>query len=632
MLEWDEGLTKEQRAAAGHKGGNVRLLAGPGTGKTYVLVSRVLCLMQREGVAAGDILVLTFTRHAASELRERLKKAVGDSTRLPHVSTLHSYALQVLLDNAKEVQLPTPLRVADDFEEEQIIKPLLMRALQVGKKRVTELFKEMSADWHTDEDDWEARFPEAAFIGEWRSQRRAFGYTLRDELVYQLRHALGEGAKPRNVPCFLCVDEYQDLNPCDLVVIRRLTQLGASLFASGDDDQSIYGFRFAKPEGIREFGSTYPDSVSYPLTTCMRCDRDIITLGVYIADLDPRRLHKELVPKATAKQGRVEIRRFADQEAEATGIAEICQSLAGRTKLGEILVLLRDDRHHKFSRPIAEKLRQAGLAVSVASDPLEVFNIPKDQEGNPQCEGRRFLAIMRLLADQSDSLAWCTILLLTSGISLGTVEAVYRLASERGTSFAEALTFVCSDPSCVRAGKRVRETVEEVRTSLDTQRRAIPADLPGQIASLAGAVIGSVVVRQEVVSFFDRLLAVSPCANLDDVLRTMSVSMADREQETDNDTISIMTMHQAKGLTKDAVIIAGAEQERIPGDRKGRAADDERRLLYVSATRPRHYLFVTYCSRRCGQQAYSGTAARSGKYEGHLTEYLREGPFCQDTG
>ncbi|HWP31771.1 MAG TPA: UvrD-helicase domain-containing protein [Fimbriimonadales bacterium] len=122
MIQWDENLNSEQKEAASHKGSHARLLAGPGTGKTLTLIRRILWLITTQGIPPNEILVLTFTRAAASELRNILKNTLGDTgIELPKVSTLHSFALRQVLRNASLTNLPQPLRIADDYEERQII-------------------------------------------------------------------------------------------------------------------------------------------------------------------------------------------------------------------------------------------------------------------------------------------------------------------------------------------------------------------------------------------------------------------------------------------------------------------------------------------------------------------------------
>ncbi|MCR4440435.1 MAG: ATP-dependent helicase [bacterium] len=328
-MTWQDNLTPEQQQAVSSTGVHARLLAGPGTGKTLVLTRRILYLVHDIGVTASDILTLTFTRAAAAELRRRITNEFGNGA-MPHISTLHSYALSLILQRGARGKLPTPIRIADDFEERFIIEEDLKHIM--GLSRVTEareLLNQLSADWErliADADGYRA--PNPQFHGAWQEHRQIFGYTLRAELVYQLKHALEEGIvgieqKPKHI----VVDEYQDLDPCDLAVSKGLTEHGAELYVAGDDDQSIYGFRYADPEGIRRFDKDYTPSVSLDLKECKRCGSQILALANYVANQDPRRLPKTIAPAAEVPSGEVHILNFANQSREADAIAHICQWL-----------------------------------------------------------------------------------------------------------------------------------------------------------------------------------------------------------------------------------------------------------------------------------------------------------------
>jgi len=150
------------------------------------------------------------------------------------------------------------------------------------------------------------------------------------------------------------------------------------------------------------------------------------------------------------------------------------------------------------------------------------------------------------------------------------------------------------------------------------------------VETLANSVVSGADTRAEVTGFFARLLAVADCREVGDLIRAMSVSLEDKERDGDSAGIGIMTMHQAKGLTRGCVFVLGAEQEYTPGNARGEDADDERRLLYVSVTRARHFLYITHCLERVGVQRFTG--ASPGQVGRHLTEFLRGGPFLSQPG
>ena len=249
---------QKQEQAAAHLGSHACMLAGPGTGKTLALTRRVLFLIEEHGILPSDILVLTFTRAAAAELRGRISDALNDHEELPQISTLHAFALRQLVRNSSVVErLPSPVRVADDWEERNVILEELKSRLSYGIDVVRDRFLELSSDWDTlkaDNPAWDEMFVDSTFLGAWQEHRNIYGYTMRSELVYQVKRSLEQSGDFKLDSNFthILVDEYQDLNLCDLAVIRAIVNLGPELFTTGDDDQSIYGFRHAHPDGNKK--------------------------------------------------------------------------------------------------------------------------------------------------------------------------------------------------------------------------------------------------------------------------------------------------------------------------------------------------------------------------------------------
>ncbi len=627
-MPWDDGLTAEQRTAASHVGRHARLLAGPGTGKTLTLTRRVAYLVRERCVAPSEIMVLTFTRAATAELKRRIADQLGEDANRAIISTLHSYALRAILQQGAGQRLPVPIRIADDFEERNIIEEDLKDILNLPRVTAArELLNRLSADWERLAADAAGyRFPNPAFYGAWQEHRQVFGYTLRAELVYQLRHALEEGAVTPAPPRYIVVDEYQDLNPCDLAVVKKLTELGAELYVAGDDDQSIYGFRYAEPEGIRRFNADYTPATSLALETCQRCGSRILDLASYVAAQDPRRVPKTVTPAARASPGEVRILNFRNQHEEAEAVARICRWLVTTQALtpDDILILLRSDRHNAFSAPLRAALEQQGLLVSTVLDPLEPLN---------NREGRQFLSILRLAVNPNDHLAWRTLLWLRrNSIGDRALKALYDLAHARGAGFAEAATAAAGDVTLLpRFGQALAREVEAIRRTIDEARTTIEAkDLTDAIDELAVRHIGDAAVRQSVVELFRRVIGAASPQDVEELLRALNVSLGDAEQERQSGAINIMTMHQAKGLTAGAVVIVAAEDEYIPGRADGPAIDDERRLLYVSLTRARRYLYVTHCRQRTGQQAHTGR--NPGTRRRTLTRFLSGGPVPSENG
>jgi len=624
-MTWDDGLVGKQLEAARHIGNPARLLAGPGTGKTFVMTRRIYHLIEARGIAPTEIRAITFTRAAARELRQRVREDVGED-RLPMISTLHSFALRQLLKNSRKLSvLPQPLRIADDWEERNIIIEDIKAMLSLGHiKDAQKLLNQLSADWQSltaDEADRSKRFANPRFLGAWEQHRQVYGYTLRAELVYQLKHALEEidDFELEGPPAHILVDEYQDLNRCDLEVVCQIVDRGAEVYAAGDDDQSIYGFRMAHPEGIRRFEDDYTGFKPLELEICHRCDPDILDLGLFVADQDFERLPKPIRAEDGRERGEVMIVRFPDGDAEADGIAQICRHLVDEHELNpqDILILLRSDRHGVFSKPIVGALNKVGISSKVATPETN----PLDTD-----EGRQVLAFLRLMNNSKDHLAWRTLLQLRkNGLGASTISQLYHTAVSDSTSFANVIAKVADSPHCLsRFGGRLENEFDEISGVLDElasddeDEEVNPEKI---IETLVERVVENNDCAKAIKSHLSAILHELEAESISDLVGGLEGSSENIEQGLAGEEVNILTMHKAKGLTAEAVIIAVAEDEYIPGIAQGDAIGDERRLLYVSLTRARHHLFITYCNRRTGRQAHSGRTAGSPRRT--LTQFLR---------
>ena len=638
-MSWYDDLLDGQNAAASHIGSHARLLAGPGTGKTLTMTRRVCFLVEEKNVPASEILAVTFTRAATQELRKRIEDELGED-RSPAVSTLHSFALRQLLKNvASTTVLPQPLRLADDWEERHIILEDLKAMLRYQSiEDARERLQALASDWQTltaDEADWEKKHPDSAFLGTWREHRQIYGYTLRSELVYQLKKAMEQGRVLglQDSIRYLLVDEYQDLNRCDLAVVQAIACRNVELFIAGDDDQSIYGFRDAHPEGIRRFNKDYPSAKNLELEICKRCDRSILEVGLFVARQDPRRIEKHIQPASDAGEGEVKILRFNNQNAEARGIAALCTHLVENCKLNpkDILILLRADRNGNISRPIREKLEEADLPVAVSTGQ----GSPLDTKA-----GRSLLAFLQLSVNCEDSLAWRALFYAwCQGVGPKAIGAVYELARSRGQTFAQTVIDAHTDDTILpsRYRSRLSESISKVMMKL---RDLLPVDTRGDhetceallevIQPIAENIIVNCEERSAVFLKLEHVAQETAAASIKQLVRAVGVANEEIEQELDENNINILTMHRAKGLTAEAVIVAAAEDEYIPGRACGEKIDDERRLLYVSLTRAKHRLFITYCSRRTGQQSYTGS--NHGNSARTLSQFLWDCPHKSQDG
>lgn len=218
--------TPEQLAILAHDPTrHARVLAGPGTGKSTTMVALLARLLAKDD--SLRVRMLTFTRAATAELAEKVAGLSGQAER---PSTIHSFAISVLLRNPGTGGFPDPLRIADTWEFKNIVRPTLAKRAGVGVRLLDRIVQEMASNWQslTDEKDLEvSEADRTRFRGAWNEHRRILGYTLLQELPYALRRALHDHDDLDGIDFdLLLVDEYQDLNACDLEVLRLLSVKG----------------------------------------------------------------------------------------------------------------------------------------------------------------------------------------------------------------------------------------------------------------------------------------------------------------------------------------------------------------------------------------------------------------------
>lgn len=617
-------LTDEQKLPIISKADHRIILAGPGTGKSFTILGYITHLINDLHVDPTTIIVITFTRAATNELKLKVRKELGEESELPKVFTLHGFSLRQLMRNADKISaLPKGFSIANDFEERYIIMEDIRAIIKADKiKEVKKLFNLLSANWETlniEKGDWEVSFDNPQFLGAWQEHRSIYGYMLRSELVYQLKKALEqeEDMKLDSPIDYLIVDEYQDLNQCDLAIIEYLRNNGTKIFCAGDDDQSIYGFRYAYPEGIRNFLKEVAKSEGFKLTECFRCDENILHLALQVIGQDPKRIAKKLKSMSGLK-GEFHLLRFPNQYDEAKRIAATIRALVDKKEIpeNEIIILLRSDHNGSFSKPIVDELLANGVTLNQEADTLSAFE---------QNSGRYFLSLLKFLKNPSHDLALRTILELTKGLGGATFSSVYEQARANKIRFhvvAEKIlageitevTNLNKLSDTLKSLHTLREELKEeknIMTALEKLKAFIPEFSPefaGHIEELIKS--KNLESIEDLIEFADDLL--SPTTETPDETAT---------------GIRIMSMHQAKGLTAKAVFIVAAEEEYTPG--RG-DVDEERRLFYVSITRAKHFLFITYCNERIYNQQHTGFLNEK-TTKRNLTRYLRDLPIIKPT-
>ncbi|MGA9762384.1 MAG: ATP-dependent helicase [Gaiellaceae bacterium] len=620
--------TAEQKRVLEHDiSRSARVLAGPGTGKSATVVALIEQLLAERPDL--HVRLLTFTRAATSELAKKVSEDVAAEVERP--STVHSFAISVLLRNGGAGDFPRPLRMADDWEQRYIVYETLARRTGVSVGHVRWLFGELAANWESlrpEEHPKVTAKERSRFQGVWQEHRRALGYTLMAELPYQLLQALLQHDDLEGLDyVLLVVDEYQDLNACDLKVLKLLNSRGCSILAAGDDDQSIYSFRRADPAGIRRFPADYPGADDYTLSLTRRCCHRIVGWAGWVIAGDPSRPDGRALPVCgdNAREGEVALLSFQSNAKEVQGVAGLVEKLhrVEGIPCSEILILVRGDHGKHFSRPIREELNRRNIQ---SADP----DLVKEMLADPR--NRRALAIYRLLVNQTDSLAWATLFSLEPGVGPAFFTYLYEDATKQSKQFGEVVLELHKEqfedapaPSRTKANA----VVDSVLGWLEDQ--TIPDSRPdeGWGAWLEGTSDGDVV--PEFTEEFGDLLrqideVIEPVGSLTSYLNQIAPLGKDIAL-AEADGVRIMTMAGSKGLTVRATIVIGCEDGVVPHPRAD--LSEERRLLYVAMTRSKEFLYCTWSRRRSGPTARSGTAGTGLRRHTH---FFTGGPVASVNG
>ena len=595
---------------------SARLQAGPGAGKSATVVALLNDLMEREN--PPRVRLLTFTRAATAELAVKVADHPAAGALRP--STIHSFAISVLVRNPGAGDLPSPLRIADDWEDGKVVRPSLARRLGTTPSRVKELFEWQAANWES-LDERECPVPEelrVRFLGAWREHRRAFGYTRLAELPYALREALLNHPGLQGIDWeLLIVDEYQDLNSCDLEVLHLLADRGCTLIGAGDEDQSIYSFRQAAPEGIRRFPDDYPGADDYVLTITKRCGQRIVNWANFVIGGDPGRPPRQLRSANDAPEGEAALLRFRNQTDEARGIAQMVSGLIRENvPASEILILVRSDHNGAFSRPIKQELQRLNIDYA---DPDAV------KQMLAETDNRAFLARFRLIANREDSLAWATLLELEHGIGSTFHDWLYGKARGAGGTVGSELLAQMGgemDGAPVSSARRAQELVERVVAWLD--QHPAPDNLEEWGAWMIETAVGDH-LPQPTAALRELLVELDDTAEAEVDLGRFIGQIAPLGKDIEaarGEAVRIMTMASAKGLTVQATIVAALENDVIP--RSNVDVQEERRLLYVALTRSTTSVFATWAGVRTGPGARAGVGAPQ-RFR-NVTEFLRDGP------
>lgn len=590
MAPWNDGLVGVHYEIAADVSSPLHVLAGPGTGKTFAMMRRVARLLE-EGVEPEKILALSFTRTAATDLRAQLLKLGAPGVARVRASTLHSLCFSLLsqaaafpLTNRKPRSLLSyevkylELDLADTFGG---LKPV---------RRLREAYEAAWARLQTDMPGGPSKSIDAAYHAAVLQWLTYHGAMLIGELIPLTLAFAEQNPASDLIPAFthVLVDEYQDLNKAEQALVERLARDG-SLTIIGDDCQSIYSFRHANPEGIREFPATHPGTVVKTILESHRCPPNIVAMSNSLIENEPARTRPvPLTPDPVRQHASVVVVQHRTLEDEINAVADFAHDYLRRNEAlhpGQVLVLTP-------RRFIGNRIRDALIARG--RNAMSYFT---EDPVQPDAAGRG-MALLTLLVDPFDRPA------LRAWLGMGSTTGLRR-GYRRVVAAAQAAAV---EPSEILRRLAAGEVTLPHTAPLVGRWEELTA-VRAAIAGVNGLDLVRALWPQDDETCDDiRLVAETvainapePAVILEEVRQAITQPSL---PDSDSDIIRVMSLHKSKGLTASLVVIAGAMagalptiEPSLPQAEQDAQRLEQRRLFYVAITRATDTLVVSAPAR-----------------------------------
>lgn len=618
-------LNDKQQEAMRYTQGPLLVLAGAGSGKTSVITQKIAYLIQQCNIPAYRITAVTFTNKAAREMKERVLKLLSkEQAKGINVSTFHTFGLNLLRLELKHTPLKNNFSILDADDCKRILMDLMHRDNLSGaesKELIAKAMKKIS-DWKNDlippeQAHTTCETPEdiqfAHLYQLYERNLRAYNAVDFDDLIVMPTRLLQENAEVRdkwqNRVRYLLVDEYQDTNTAQYMMVKLLVGVMGQFTAVGDDDQSIYAWRGAKPENMALLKQDFPNLNVIKLEQNYRSTSIILKAANAVISNNPHIFEKQLwSDKGRGEQIRVITCRNDDDEAERVVKDLITHKLMNGKNWKDYAVLYRGNFQ---SRAVETQLRQMQIP----------YKLSGGQSFFARAEIKDIMSYLRIIINPEDDSAFLRIIN-TPKRAIGpvTLEKLGLFAQENNLSLLMAagdqrLAMVLPK----KATTQLHEFQQFIQTfTEDLHDHDDPVPLVRQMMNEAGYIDyvreQAATPAQEKTKLDNIESLYSSIQNLinkaDDVderniesaiRKLVLIDMLEQQQEEqDIDKVNLLTLHAAKGLEFPYVYMMGLEEELLP-HRNSIAADtieEERRLMYVGITRAKQGLTLTLAEQR----------------------------------
>lgn len=605
-----EKLNSEQIKPVCDTEGPVLVLAGAGSGKTRVLTSRIAYILEKKLCSPAGILAITFTNKAAGEMRERVENMLGEDAP-SWICTIHSMCVRILRQYAESAGLKQNFSIYSDTERNNVIKKAfkeldfddekLLKNVKyhIGNAKMLGLDPEQYGIRNKDV----PQMDDITVVYEkYEKHLRANNALDFDDLLLETLRLLKRDKEALDYLSekfrYILVDEFQDTNSVQYGIIKLLASKHRNLFAVGDDDQSIYGWRGAEIENILSFDKDYPDAKIYKLERNYRSTKNILNLANAIIKSNGAR-HKKTLWTEAEEGEKPEYYQADEESGEALFAAKkISDAVFRGAKYSDFAVLMRINA---LTRSYEQEFTKYGI-------PYKVFGGFRFFERK---EIKDILAYMRLISNPFDDEAFVRIINVPKrGIGGKTIEVMESYASQSQLSLYDA----CLDseflPLTSGAKSKINDFANLIKELVISSQSQSVAQLVREIITLAdlraayddGSDEGDSKLANldEFIASVDDFSRLNPEAKLDEYLNQVTLS-SDTDDINEGEYVTLATIHSVKGLEFDRVFICGLEDGIMPSSRSEndpKSLEEERRLMYVAITRARKNLYLTRSKSR----------------------------------
>ena len=628
MQNYLEGLNEPQRLAVENFNGASLIIAGAGSGKTRVLTYRITHLLQN-GVKPGSVLALTFTNKAAKEMKKRISETVGPNTaRYLWMGTFHSIFARILRIEAETLGYPSNFTIYDSSDSKSLIKSIIkdlklddktykpnVIAGRISAAKNNLVSSEMYATMaETKEYDQSIKMPLISVIYKEYTKRCFLAGAMDfDDLLMKtnvlFRNHPDILAKYQRMFNYILVDEYQDTNHSQYMIIKKLAEMHKNICVVGDDAQSIYSFRGARIENILNFQKDYPEHKIYKLERNYRSTQTIVDAANSIIARNKRQIQKNVFSEKEIGTLIKVMSAITDNEEGYLVSNEIIDTrMRDHFMYSDYAILYRTNAQ---SRIFEESLRKRNIPYRIygglsfyqrkeIKDLLSYFRMvinPKDNEAFKRIVnypargiGDTSLTRMEQFAAGNNICIWdfvTNIPMLLSEFNKGTAAKINEF-----TRLIEAFREKLETHDAFELAREIATTTGIMKDLYKDQSPEGVSRYENIQELLNGIQEFSISAKEEGTS-----------NKLNSYMEDVALlTDQDTEKPEDNDRVTMMTIHSAKGLEFKNVFIVGVEENLFPSNQNGQKTmedfEEERRLFYVALTRAEQHAYISYARQR----------------------------------